>query len=267
MSPAHPEIMAQTRIYQACLPRKKAIQQRMLGIFVQIKATRSIGSRVTVLPLETSGTQSGSDPQSGDSGQVQPGRTRNTAPSHHQCMHSTAVVGAPLGRPVFVLGAPVACKTIHGQAYLSRLFSCSCSPSFLPEGQSNQPRIFFSYSKFPPFGLNHFLPLSSPTHTHTHVLVYCPGFTAPVKGSAQNMTPSSAWVLPGRWDHSGVKESPHEAHGRPRPLRPQGLPEHKRRTDAGRWRGQTAGNHQVRGISGQEEDVSSYPTLLGFLHL
>ena len=141
MSPAHPEIMAQTRIYQACLPRKKAIQQRMLGIFVQIKATRSIGSRVTVLPLETSGTQSGSDPQSGDSGQVQPGRTRNTAPSHHQCMHSTAVVGAPLGRPVFVLGAPVACKTIHGQAYLSRLFSCSCSPSFLPEGQSNQPRI------------------------------------------------------------------------------------------------------------------------------
>ena len=105
------------------------------------------------------------------------------------------------------------------------------------------------------------------THTHTHVLVYCPGFTAPVKGSAQNMTPSSAWVLPGRWDHSGVKESPHEAHGRPRPLRPQGLPEHKRRTDAGRWRGQTAGNHQVRGISGQEEDVSSYPTLLGFLHL
>lgn len=102
MSPAHPEIMAQTRIYQACLPRKKAIQQRMPGIFVQIKATRSIGSRVTVLPLETSGTQSGSDPQSGDSGQVQPGRTRNTAPSHHQCMHSTAVVGAPLGRPVFV---------------------------------------------------------------------------------------------------------------------------------------------------------------------
>ena len=168
MSPAHPEIMAQTRIYQACLPRKKAIQQPMLGIFVQIKATRSIGGRVTVLPIESSETQSGSDPQSGDSGQLQPGRTRNTAPSHHRCVHSTAVVGAPLGRPVFVLGALMACKTIHGQAYLSRLFSCSCSPSFLPEGQSNQHRIFFSSSKFPPFGLDHFLPLSSRIHTHTH---------------------------------------------------------------------------------------------------
>ena len=168
MSPAHPEIMAQTRIYQACLPRKKAIQQPMLGISVQIKATRSIGGRVTVLPIESSETQSGSDPQSGDSGQLQPGRTRNTAPSHHRCVHSTAVAGAPLGRPVFVLGALMACKTIHGQAYLSRLFSCSCSPSFLPEGQSNQHRIFFSSSKFPPFGLDHFLPLSSRIHTHTH---------------------------------------------------------------------------------------------------
>ena len=123
MSPAHPEIMARTRIYQACLPRKKAIQQLMLGIFVQIKATRSIGSKVTVLPVETSGTQSGPEPQSGDSGQIEPGRTRNTAPSHHQCVGSTAMVGAPLGRPVFVLGALMAWKTVHGQAYLSRLFS------------------------------------------------------------------------------------------------------------------------------------------------
>ena len=32
-----------------------------------------------MLPVETSGTQSGSDPQSGDSSQVEPGRTRNTA--------------------------------------------------------------------------------------------------------------------------------------------------------------------------------------------
>lgn len=79
MSPAHPETVARTHIYQACLPRKKAIQQPMLGIFVQIKATRSIGGEVTMLPVETSGTQSGSDPQSGDSSQVEPGRTRNTA--------------------------------------------------------------------------------------------------------------------------------------------------------------------------------------------
>lgn len=103
MSPAHPETMARTHIYQACLPRKKAIQQPMLGIFVQIKATRSIGGRVTMLPVETSGTQSGSDPQSGDSSQVEPGRTRNTAAGCHQRVCSAAVVGAPLGGPVFVL--------------------------------------------------------------------------------------------------------------------------------------------------------------------
>lgn len=67
----------------------------MLGIFVQIKATRSIGSKVTVLPVETSGTQSGPEPQSDDSGQVEPGRTRNTAPSHRQCVRSTASVCVP----------------------------------------------------------------------------------------------------------------------------------------------------------------------------